>query len=352
MPARQGKHRRQRQPLWDASDPEGFGCCAQKYLEWQQVRAYSPRTVTNTENSLKLFFGWCSARSLSRPKDITKPILEGYQRHLFYWRKPDGKPMTFRSQQVRLVAVRGFFRWLVKQNILGSNPASDLELPRMPQRLPRDVLSAEEVERVLGEADVRTPIGIRDRAIGEVLYSTGIRRMELINLRITDIDIERGTLMVREGKGRKDRMVPLGERAGFWVQQYLENVRPELVMPPDEGALFLTSLGESPTPDWLTQRLRGYLKSSGVGKSGACHIFRHTMATLMLEGGADIRHIQEMLGHSSLESTEVYTRVSLKKLKAIHEATHPGAKLERPGVHRTEPQPPSSKASNGSAERR
>jgi len=272
---------------------------------------------------------------LGRPVDITRPILERYQRHLFLLRKPDGKPLTFRSQHVRLVAIRGVFKWLVKQNVLLGNPASELELPRLPQRLPRDVLSQEEVERVILEADTRTPIGVRDRAMLEVLYSTGIRRMELLHLRVMDIDCERGTLMVREGKGKRDRMVPIGERAVFWVERYLGEVRPDLVVPPDEGALFLTNLGESPTPDWLTQRVRGYVRASGIGKSGACHIFRHTMATLMLEGGADIRHIQEMLGHVSLESTEVYTRVSMKKLKAIHAATHPGAKLESAGPGRS-----------------
>jgi integrase/recombinase XerD len=149
--------------------------------------------------------------------------------------------------------------------------------------------------------------------------------MELVNLKIFDVDAERGTLMVREGKGKRDRMIPIGERALGWVERYVNDVRPSLVMPPDAGVLFLTSLGEALTPDWLTQRVRAYVLDAGVGKTGSCHLFRHTMATLMLENGADVRFIQEMLGHKSLESTQVYTRVSIQKLVAIHRATHPAA---------------------------
>ena len=330
MPPKQGKKKKAPRVIGDPHDPEGFGVWVRRYLEWLAVRNYSPRTVGNAESSLRLFVEWCGARSLVRPVELTKPILERYQRHLYHLRRPDGRPqLSFRSQHVRLSAVRGFFRWLVKQNVLSANPASELELPRLPARLPRDVLTVAEVERVMAQPDTRTAVGVRDRAIVEVLYSTGIRRSEVVALKLSDVDAERGTLMVREGKGQKDRMVPVGERALSWVSRYLRDVRPELVMPPDSGALFLTTLGEALTPDWLTQTVRRYVKEAELGKSGACHIFRHTMATLMLEGGADVRYIQEMLGHVHLDSTQVYTRVSIRKLKAIHDATHPGAKLER-----------------------
>jgi integrase/recombinase XerD len=330
MPPKQRKGPKPPRVIGSLDDPDGFGVWVRRYLEWLAVRNYSPRTVTNAESSLGLFVTWCSTRSLVRPSELTKPILERYQRHLYHQRRPDGRPqLSFRSQHVRLSAVRGFFRWLVKQNALSANPASELELPRLPMRLPRDVLTVSEVERVMEQPDTRTAVGVRDRAILEVLYSTGIRRSEVVGLRLSDVDAERGTILVREGKGLKDRMVPVGERALAWVHRYARDVRPELMMPPDPGALFLTTLGEQITPDWLTQAVRRYVKDSEIGKQGACHIFRHTMATLMLEGGADVRYIQEMLGHVHLDSTQVYTRVSIRKLKAIHEATHPGAKLER-----------------------
>jgi integrase/recombinase XerD len=235
--------------------------------------------------------------------------------------------MSYRSQHLRLVAVRVFFSWLVKQNALLSNPASDLELPRLPERLPKDILTAREAELVLLQPEVSTAVGLRDRAILEVLYSTGMRRSEVLGLQLGDIDAERGTVMIRQGKGRRDRMVPIGERASQWVERYRTGAREELVKAArgEERTLFVSTLGERLDADWLTQKVRGYVAAADIGKSGSCHLFRHTMATLMLENGADIRHIQEMLGHRNLETTQVYTQVSLRKLKAIHSATHPGA---------------------------
>lgn len=330
MPPRRGKYKKPPRQIGDLHDPEGFGIWVRRYLDWMVVRNYSPRTVENAQSSLALFVQWCEARSLQRPSQITRPILERYQQHLHLLRRADGRPqLSFRSQHVRLSGIRGYFKWLVRQNALLSNPASDLELPRLPMRLPRDVLTQDEVERVLEQPDTRAALGVRDRAILEVLYSTGVRRTELVNLRRADVDEERGTVMVREGKGRRDRMIPIGERALGWVTRYVRDVRPSLVVPPDPGSLFLTTLGEELSPDWLTQQVRRYVTGAELGKSGACHIFRHTMATHMLEGGADVRYIQEMLGHAHLDSTQVYTRVSIRKLKAIHTATHPGANLAK-----------------------
>jgi integrase/recombinase XerD len=152
--------------------------------------------------------------------------------------------------------------------------------------------------------------------------------MELAGLAIYDLDVERGTLMVRQGKGKKDRMIPIGSRAVAWIDKYLREVRPELVVEPDEGTIFLTIDGEAFGGGALTHLVRGYVNASGIGKTGSCHLFRHTMATLMLENGADIRFIQAMLGHVSLTTTEIYSHVAIRKLKEIHTATHPGARLE------------------------
>jgi len=171
-------------------------------------------------------------------------------------------------------------------------------------------------------------IGIRDRAIIETLYSTGIRRSELINLKIYDVDTRNGTLMVREGKGKKDRMVPLGQRACTWINTYTDEVRPGLVVEPDDGWLFLHEYGEAFHKNRLTDLVKKYIAQAGIDKPGACHIFRHTMATLMLDNGADIRHIQAILGHSQLSTTEIYTQVSIKKLKAVHALTHPADRIK------------------------
>jgi integrase/recombinase XerD len=171
--------------------------------------------------------------------------------------------------------------------------------------------------------------GLRDRAMMEVLYSTGIRRAELAALRRSDIDEERGTVTVRLGKGGKDRVVPIGERALMWVGRYADEARPSLLLARDPGVLFLSRRGEPMALPRITRLMRRYVEQAGVDKQGACHAFRHTMATLMLERGADVRLIQEILGHAELSTTEIYTRVSIQHLKRIQDHTHPGAKLGR-----------------------
>ena len=301
-----------------------------QYLEWMRVHNYSERTLQNREVYLNYFLTWCEERSLMRIREITKPILERYQRWLYHYRKQNGEPLSFRSQYARLVPVRAFFKWLTRQNHLLYNPASELELPKIGHRLPKHVLTIKEAEQVINQADVTDPLGFRDRAILETLYSTGMRRMELIGLKLYDFDAERGTVMIRKGKGDKDRMIPIGDRALAWIERYVQEIRPRLVMEPDEGIVFLTNLGESFTPNRLTQLVRNYVKAAEIGKKGSCHLFRHTMATLMLENGADIRFIQQMLGHVKLDTTQIYTQVSIRKLKEIHTATHP-AKQKKGG---------------------
>lgn len=298
-----------------------------RYLEWLAVHNYSPRTVTNASSGVGLFLCWCDERELARAEEITRPILERYQRTLFYYRRPSGRPLTFRTQSLRLTRVRSFFRWLVRQRVLPANPASDLEMPRPERRLPKHVLTADEAERVLAVPKQDEVVGLRDRTMLELFYAAGLRRSELVNLRVDDIDIERATLMIRLGKGKKDRFLPIGERALAWLQRYVDVARPELETAMSEGHLFVGVHGEPLDRDWVTERVRGYIAASKVGKRGACHLFRHTMATLMLEGGADVRFVQEMLGHENIQSTQIYTRVSIQKLREVHAATHPGAKL-------------------------
>jgi integrase/recombinase XerD len=202
-------------------------------------------------------------------------------------------------------------------------------LPKLEHRLPKHVLTERESEKIINEPDVNEPLGIRDRAILEVLYSTGMRRMELIRIKLYDLDRDRGTVIIRQGKGKKDRMIPIGERALAWIDKYLNEVRTSLVLDPDDGTVFLTTYHEPFTKNRLTQLVRDYVNAADIGKKGACHLFRHTMATIMLENGADIRFIQQMLGHARLDTTQIYTQVSIRMLKEIHSATHPTARLKR-----------------------
>lgn len=313
-----------------AADPLGVKPQMLEHLEWMRVRQYTESSVVGRAKQLKWFADWAEERAVLRPTEVTKAILERYQRWLFHYRKKDGQPLGVGSQMQRLTAVRVFFRWLARDNRLLYNPASELEMPRVEKRLPKAILSSAETDRILNQPDLGLPLGIKDRAILETLYSTGMRRKELTQLSVFGVDAERGTVMVRLGKGKKDRLIPIGERALAWIEKYLVEVRPSLVMPPDAHVLFLTGAGEAITPGHLTYVASKYVEAAGIaGKRGACHLFRHTMATLMLEGGADIRFIQQMLGHSDLQATQIYTQVSIRKLKEVHSLTHPSAKLER-----------------------
>ena len=318
--------------IGNPADPDSLWNHMRRFGQWQLEKNYSAKTVEGRETSLGFFISWCQTRGLTRPQEITKPILERYQRHLFLRRKADGNPLSARTQIAFTTPVRAWFKWLARQNYILYNPASELELPRVEKRLPRHILNVKEVEAVLAVPDLSTDLGIRDRAILETLYSTGIRRMELVGLKLHDVDAERGTIMVRQGKGKKDRMIPIGIRALGWIAKYRDDVRPSFATGADDGTLFLTTLGEPFAPNRLTQMVRETIDASGTPKRGSCHLFRHTMATLMLENGADIRFIQAMLGHAELSTTQIYTQVSVRKLKAVHTLTHPGKPITAKGV--------------------
>lgn len=298
------------------------------FHEWEAVLAYSSRTIKTQRHAIGRFIAWADERGLSRPQDITRPILERYQRHVYHYRKSNGAPLSISGQLGLLLPLQAWFKWLTKQNHILYNPAADLDLPSRPKALPKGLLSVAQVEEILNVCDTTTPEGVRMRAMLEVLYSSGIRRFELAGLKLFDVDIERGALMVRQGKGAKDRLVPVGERACAWVDKYLRDVRPELESGADDHTLFLDDDGRAFDAGKLGDWVKRHLIKAGVKHGGACHLFRVACATHMLEGGADLRFIQSLLGHSKLDTTQIYTQVSLAKLKEVHAATHP-AKLHR-----------------------
>ena len=305
-----------------APDTTAFDRYIRAYLEQLQARNYAEQTVAFKKMALKSFAAWTGERGIARLNEVTRPVLQRYQRHLYHSQTRGGRPLSAAGQCNRLMAVKGFFKFLTRENVLLYNPASELDLPKLEKRLPKDILTAEEAERVLSQPDTGTLTGIRDRAILEMLYSTGIRRQELVNLERQHIDAERGIVAIRQGKGKKDRFIPVGERALLWLEKYLADVRPEHETT-DIHTLFLDESGQQLDPHRISRAVRSYVERSGVNRQGRCHLFRHTMATLMLENGADIRFIQQMLGHSQLSTTEIYTHVSILKLKQVHTLTHP-----------------------------
>jgi integrase/recombinase XerD len=318
-------------PVGNPDDPQGMAVLLDKFLEWMRVKNFSEETVLGRHYMLTRFILWAEERGIVRPNEVTKPILERYQRYLYHYRKRNGDPLSTRTQHGFLTPLRAWFKWLTRQNYILYNPASEIDLPKLEHRLPKHVLTASEAEQIIALPDVTTALGVRDRAILETLYSTGVRRMEVVNLRLYDLDFDRGTLIVRQGKGRKDRMVPIGERALAWIEKYLREVRPGLLTGDSAGEiLFLTHLGEPFWPDQMTTLVREYVDAADIGKKGSCHLWRHTAATLLHDAGADIRFIQAFLGHAKLTTTEIYTQVSIRQLKAIHAACHPSSKLKRP----------------------
>jgi integrase/recombinase XerD len=297
------------------------------HFEARLVKGYSAHTVGSARMAIRRFITWCDERGIRKPSDVTKQILERYQRSLFYYRKPDGNPLTLGTQAGCLAPLKAWFKWLAKENHILYNPASELEMPRQGHHLPRTVLSVQEVERILAEADTKDAPGLRDRALLELLYSTALRRMEVAHLAVYDIDFDRRVVRVRSGKGDRDRVTPIGARALAWLDKYITEARPKLLVS-HHDTLFVSDYGEPVLLAFVAQRVKKYMNFAGINKPGATHLLRHACATHMLEGGADIRFLQAMLGHAQLNTTEIYTHVSIEKLKAIHEATHP-ARLHR-----------------------
>ena len=310
-----------------------------RFLDWLKVHNYSEHTILSRRKYVPKFLAWARERGVEYAIDATRPVLERFQRHLHLYRKRNGDPLSNRSQIHHIAALRSFFRWLTRERYVPANVASELIMPRREFRLPANVMTPSQVEQVLAMPDIKTHLGLRDRAIMETLYSTGIRRAELLTLTPQDLDRERGLLLVILGKNKKDRVIPIGARALAWIDRYMEEVRPLLLVghQPDD-ALFVSITGRPMTPNSLSLLVGGYVKKAGVKQKGACHNFRHAMATAMLENGADVRYVQEMLGHANLETTAIYTHVMVSKLKEVHEATHP-AKMKRADVDKDKPGP-------------
>lgn len=298
------------------------------FAEQRRVRGYAEKSVRLLCTQLRAFARWLDERGVTQAEQVTRGMVERYQRHLFYQRRKDGEAVSLSTQRKHLDAVKGLFRHLARANRVAFNPAADLEMPRRHQRLPRGILSREEVESLLAQTQAHGQRGVRDRAILETLYATGMRRSELANLTLYDIDFPQGTVLIRKGKGNKDRLIPIGERALRWIDRYLHEVRPDLVLDPADTTLFVTDHGQPFVRNRLSDLVKHYLERCGIEKPGACHLFRHTMATLMLDNGADLRFIQAMLGHARIETTTIYTQVAIKSLKAVYERTHP-ARMER-----------------------
>lgn len=259
---------------------------------------------------------------------MTPSVITRYVHHLACAITRGGRLLAPRSIAAHLATVRAFFRFLVRARLLLVDPTRGVRWRRGP-RGARLVLSVAEMRALLSRPNVRTPGGLRDRAILELFYATGIRRGELVHLDLFDVHRDDQTVTIRQGKGGADRVVPLGRVAGWWLTQYLVVGRPVWHRRPREAALFLSQTGHRLGGAMVGRLVAGYARAAGIPKRVHCHLLRHTCATHLLEGGADIRYVAELLGHRQLSTTQCYLQLGLLELKAAHARAHPRAAWPR-----------------------
>jgi len=276
-------------------------------------RGLANNTVVSYSRDLFQFCQFLAAEDTALQK-VTQAQIVQYIKAL-------GERLTARSVARNISAIKTFFRFLISEGKIGSNPARLLEAPRIPHRLP-DFLSQEEVERLLAQPDPLRAAGQRDRAMLETLYATGLRASELVQLKISNINSEAGYLRTL-GKGSKERAIPMGARSLEAIKSYLSSGRLRLAKGNNSPYLFLNSRGGPMSRQGFWKIIKKYGAKAGIRKKITPHSIRHSFATHLLGAGADLRSVQVMLGHSDISTTQIYTHVTRKRLKEIHERYHP-----------------------------
>jgi integrase/recombinase XerD len=246
-----------------------------------------------------------------------------YQTHLHEETNDQGEPFTVGTQNNNLKVAKLFFRFLKEEDYLTQDPGRDVPYAKTPKRLPRSILTRKEVSKLLRTPDTHSLMGYRDRAMLEVFYSTGLRNSELSALKVEDVDTVEGFVRVNLGKGGKDRVVPMGRIACRYVENYVKAVRPHLARDLANRWLFLSLRGNQMSRHVIAQTVRRCAKKAKLGKTVTAHTLRHTCATQMMRNKANLRHIQELLGHACLTTTQIYTSVTIADLKEAHQKYHP-----------------------------
>jgi integrase/recombinase XerD len=275
-------------------------------------------TIKRYVSCLSRFFIFLEKRGIADLRAVTRENIRDYQTEI------STATWTVHTTHAHLRAVRRLYEFLDDQGKILMNPAVGIRMPKLERNLPRNVLTRAEMRKLLDTPDTSLPMGIRDRTIMEVFYSTGIRLAELCHLTIHDVDLLNGYLRVNCGKGCKDRVVPLGAKSRKYLNEYLRHVRGILTRKNrEERALFISNRQHGFSPTRVNQIIRAYARQARIRKQVSPHVFRHTCATHMLEGGADISQVQRLLGHVLINTTQIYTRVAQPEIKRTHKKTHP-----------------------------
>jgi integrase/recombinase XerD len=303
------------------------------FESWIRLQGFSQRSPQDHRQKVSRFFTFAADRGLVDDRgrvDLTaidQEVIADYQAFLFETvSEKTGKKLSTTSQINYLSYLETFYRFLKTTKRIIIDPTEIIRLPRHPKPLPAVLLDPKEVRRLLAQPNLHNPLGFRDRVIFELFWSTGMRVGELIALEVADVRFEEGLITLRAPKGRKDRSVPVGEGALTWLYEYIERVRPVLLKSEKGGSdphLFLNRHGRGMEKTGILHKLKLYRRRAGIRKPIGTHTFRHTLATEMLKGGADLRHVQEMLGHDNLHTTQRYLHIVKAELKKVHGRTHP-----------------------------
>lgn len=290
----------------------------QQFLDWLVVeRGLSNHTITSYSRDLVQFADFAARRGVTNSENIDEKLILGFLSHLKRGR------YAAASVARKLSAIRSFLKFLVSERVINNNPLALVTFSRPARRLPKS-LDVAEVAKLLSAPDVRTTLGLRDKAMLETLYATGLRVSELIALRTSDINLDRGFVRCI-GKGGKERLVPLGEIASHCIALYISGARDRLAGGRCTEYLFLTSQGRPMSRVMFWKIIKKYARAAGITKGITPHTLRHSFATHLLERGADLRSLQEMLGHASIATTQIYTHVSRDHLREVYRESHPRA---------------------------
>ncbi|MFH1777798.1 MAG: site-specific tyrosine recombinase/integron integrase [Candidatus Omnitrophota bacterium] len=295
----------------------------ERYRQYMQVMNRADTTVNRYQRFLEHFILFLSQINIKDVQDIRKEHIANYQKEVFYQLNRKGQQNLPQTRNNYLKAIKSFCIFLKLEGYIVNDPAKEITYAKTPERLPRTILNIKEVEKIFKQTDCHNPLGYRDRAILEVLYSTGIRRQELLNLKPEDIDYEKGFLRVNRGKGDKDRIVPIGKTACKYIENYIKLVRIDFKRIKQSKYLFLSKRGNRLSEPALKYLINKYTKKANINKNISPHVFRHTCATHLIQQKANIRCVQEILGHKSLDTTQKYTQITITDLKEAHERCHP-----------------------------
>ena len=293
------------------------------FHRWLKMGRYSDSAQGQYIRTIKPFLAWLEAKGIKEISRVTKENLYDYNTRIIGAVKKDGKPYSAASLAGKIGTLKVFFKWLHTADHILTNPAQALPVPRVPREIKRDPLTEEEIHALIKAIPTTTAEGYRDRAIVEVLYGTGIRISELTALTLNDVHLKEKVLVVRKGKGGKGRMVPLSTWAAAYIAGYLKTIRPHVPGSAVAPYLFLSPRGARLKRYHVSADLQRYGKKAEIGKPVTPHVLRHSFATHLLKRGADLRAIQEMLGHESINTTQRYTKIEISDLKAVFMRCHP-----------------------------